>query len=144
MELNSGEVVMSVKVEISLGELIDKLVILEIKENRITDVDKLKNIKKELETLRSVWNSSEYIKSNIENEISQLKMINEILWDIEDKIREKEASKNFDEEFIHLARQVYLSNDKRSGIKKTINEKLGSDLREVKSYTDYENKPDRK
>lgn len=131
---------MSVKVEISLGEFIDKMVILEIKENRITDKAKLQNIKKELETLRKTWRSYKN-NTDIEQEISQLRNINEDLWIIEDKIREKEASKNFDEEFIELARKVYISNDKRSGIKLKINEKLGSGLKEVKSYAKYENEP---
>lgn len=133
---------MSVKVEVSLGELIDKMVILEIKENRITDPEKLQNIKKELGTLRNTWHSYNNDKPDIEQDILQLRNINETLWDIEDKIRAKEAAKNFDEEFIELARQVYISNDKRSNVKLRINEILGSDLKEVKSYTDYENEPE--
>ena len=132
---------MSIKVDVSLGEFIDKMVILEIKESRITDVDKLQNIRKELQALRNTWCSSGHNNTEIEQEILQLRGVNEVLWEIEDRIREKEAGKIFDEEFIELARQVYISNDKRSKIKLKINEKLGSGFSEVKSYTDYENKP---
>ena len=135
---------MSVKVEISLGEFIDKMVILEIKEDRIKDAEKLQSIKKELETLRNTWRSYNNDKTDVDQEISQLRNINEILWDIEDKIREKESLQKFDDEFIELARQVYISNDKRSNIKLKINEKLGSGLKEVKSYVNYENEPKRK
>lgn len=135
---------MSIKTDVSLGEFIDKMVILEIKESKITNAEKLQNVRKELESLRRVWDASGYNMGSIESEIIQLKNINETLWDIEDKIREKESLKIFDDEFIELARHVYISNDKRSKIKLKINEMLGSEFNEVKSYANYDNKPENK
>ena len=135
---------MSIKTDVSLGEFIDKMVILEIKESKITNAEKLQNVRKELESLRRVWDASGYNMGSIESEIIQLKNINETLWDIEDKIREKESLKVFDDEFIELARHVYISNDKRSKIKLKINEMLGSEFNEVKSYSNYDNEPENK
>ena len=135
---------MSIKTDVSLGEFIDKMVILEIKESKITNAEKLQNVRKELESLRRVWDASGYNMGSIESEIIQLKNINETLWDIEDKIREKESLKVFDDEFIELARHVYISNDKRSKIKLKINEMLGSEFNEVKSYANYDNEPENK
>ncbi len=128
---------MSIKIEISVGELLDKITILEIKAERITDKEKLNNINKEKKVLMDIWNDSTYSKSDLKAEKQQLKEINEALWEIEDDIRDKEKAKQFDERFIELARSVYFTNDKRAAIKKVINEKTGSELTEEKSYQDY-------
>ncbi|GMR16408.1 MAG: DUF6165 family protein [Gammaproteobacteria bacterium] len=129
---------MTIKVELAYGELLDKVTILQIKSERITDEDKLANVNKELELLNKLWNMDEKSSVDISNEFTALKEINEKIWDIEDGIRDKERVKEFDQEFIELARSVYFSNDKRAEIKRAINLKLGSDLIEEKSYADYE------
>lgn len=124
-----------IQTPISIGELVDKLTILEIKSSRITEENKLLNINKELNLLKNICS-----KNNIDtnNElVFELKKINESLWDIEDKIRDKERSKEFDKEFIELARAVYITNDKRAEIKKQINIKTGSAFIEEKSYNVY-------
>ncbi len=128
---------MSIKIELSVGELLDKISILQIKVERINDSSKLENIKKELSVLLSLWEGSVYVNHDLESEKNKLKLVNEELWDIEDKIREKEREQVFDKEFIELARSVYITNDKRADIKKTINKKTGSELVEEKSYSDY-------
>lgn len=128
---------MSIQTEISIGEFLDKVTILQIKTERIKDKIKLENIRKELETLLSVWDQSPYADSDIDSEMSELRRINEALWDIEDDIRDKEAAQEFDDRFVELARSVYFTNDKRAEVKKKINEKLGSGLIEEKSYADY-------
>ena len=128
---------MSIKIEISVGELLDKLTILEIKSERISDAEKLKNINKEKSVLGLQWNESKYSSIDLSEDIAALKKINEKLWDIEDAIREKERNQSFGEEFIELARAVYFSNDERASIKHTINNKTGSELVEEKSYSDY-------
>ncbi len=129
---------MSIKTEISLGEFLDKLTILEIKHARIKDQQKLQNIINELETLSSLWKTSGYADSDIDMEMNMLRKVNERLWEIEDRIRDKEARGEFDEGFIELARSVYIQNDERAKIKKSINTKLGSQLVEEKSYKEYE------
>jgi hypothetical protein len=118
-------------VPISLGELYDKLSILEIKSQCIRDENKLKNIKNELSKLNSIL--TKYDKDLFD----QLKKTNEILWLVEDSLRDKERKKEFDDQFIDLARQVYFNNDKRSEIKKQINLKYGSTIIEEKSYQQY-------
>ena len=128
---------MSINTEISVGEFLDKLTILEIKKSRITDPQKLQNILEELEALRSRWDGSDYANADIAKEMLLLRQVNERLWDIEDRIRDKEAKGEFDEDFVELARSVYLQNDERAAIKKDINEKLGSRLVEEKSYKEY-------
>ena len=128
---------MSIKVELSVGELIDKISILQIKAERIIDRSKLENINKELDVLMSLWKDSINSNNNLESEINDLKAINEELWDIEDKIRDKERNQVFDKGFIELARAVYITNDKRADIKRTINSKTGSELIEEKSYSNY-------
>ena len=128
---------MSIKIELSVGELLDKISILQIKAERINDSSKLENIKKELSVLLSLWEGSVYVNHDLESEKNKLKLVNEELWDIEDKIREKEREQVFDKEFIELARSVYITNDKRADIKKIINSKTGSELVEEKSYSDY-------
>jgi len=128
---------MTIKVELAYGELLDKITILQIKSERITDVVKVANVNKELNLLNSLWGSDEKSSADITSEFKALKEINEKIWDIEDGIRDKERAKEFDEKFIELARSVYFSNDKRAEIKRAINLKLGSDLIEEKSYSDY-------
>jgi hypothetical protein len=127
----------SIKVELSVGELLDKISILQIKAERIVDPSKLENINKELDVLMSLWKDFAYSNNNLESETNELKAINEELWDIEDKIRDKERNQVFDKGFIELARAVYITNDKRAGIKRIINSKTGSELIEEKSYSDY-------
>ena len=126
-----------IKVPISPGELIDKLTILEIKAANISDVAKLANVKVELQLLQDTWRTSGYASVDIEAEWTQLRDINKKLWDIEDDIRDKERERKFDQEFIELARAVYITNDERAAVKKQINTKLGSKIVEEKSYAKY-------
>jgi hypothetical protein len=121
------------EIEISIGEIIDKLTILSIKKERIIDSVKLKNVEKEFIHL------SKIVKElNVEqNDISDLLEVNLQLWEIEDNIREKERNKTFDSDFIELARKVYIKNDLRASIKRKINEKYFSNFTEEKSYSEY-------
>ena len=119
---------------ISIGELIDKITILEIKQLYMTGI-KLKNINKEMKLLKNILQDKN-LEINIDL-IKNLKKINKTLWEIEDNIRIKESKQEFDEEFIKLARSVYIENDKRASIKKEINQKYNSDLVEEKSYKNY-------
>lgn len=128
---------MSVHIAVSYGELIDKLTILEIKFDRITDAAKRVNIERELAVLNDAWMRVGVNPAAIDAERAQLKSINERLWDIEDRIRRKEADNSFDEDFIAIARSVYRTNDERSGVKRAINDRLGSGLVEEKSYQPY-------
>ena len=120
--------------EISAGELLDKITILEIKREKITDSEKLKNINKELSSLTKTSDEKIPDKKRIENLVSDLKKINLKLWDIEENKRKEEKEKKFDETFIQLSRDVYKSNDERAKIKLKINEILGSNIKEVKSH----------
>lgn len=129
---------MNINVEISIGEFFDKITILEIKHERIKDEAKLNNIKNELEMLNALLDTLPFSRTNVVDEVAELKAINEKLWVIEDDIREKESAKEFDQAFIDLARSVYFTNDKRSDVKRAINLKLGSDLIEEKSYEEYQ------
>jgi len=129
---------MNIKVEISIGEFFDKITILEIKQERISDEEKLVNVTKELDALNMLLGELSISRSDVEHEVAELKLINEQLWVIEDNIREKESQKAFDQEFIDLARSVYITNDKRSDVKRAINIKLGSDFIEEKSYEEYQ------
>ena len=123
-----------INVPISVGELIDKITILEIKKNKLKNL-KLKNILKELSFLRAVLEKNSIL---IPDEIYfRLKSLNLKLWDIEDKIRIKEKNKEFDNEFIELARSVYLNNDRRSATKKELNIMFNSEIIEEKSYEKY-------
>ena len=127
-------------IEISNGELLDKLTILEIKLAEIKDEAKLVNIQKEFDTLNPL--AKELFDNNdgqLQNHYLELASINSQLWDIEDRIRECEKAKRFDIEFIELARSVYITNDKRSEVKKIINVTTGSNLVEEKSYEEYQN-----
>jgi Family of unknown function (DUF6165) len=124
-----------ISVPISAGELLDKITILRIKEQRITDPAKLANVRKELRALEHVWRSA--VRLPVDDEEAQLTHVNETLWNIEDHIRDEERRKNFGARFIELARQVYLTNDRRAEIKRAINLRLGSVLIEEKSYRPY-------
>jgi len=126
-----------IRVPISPGELIDKITILQIKSDRMTDPAKLANVRTELELLQTTWRSSPHAAYDIQHEWAELRRINEALWDIEDKIRDKERERQFDQEFIELARAVYITNDERAAVKRTINTKLGSRIVEEKSYAKY-------
>lgn len=128
---------MNVNVEISIGEFFDKITILEIKKERIGNAEKLVNINKELDGLNELLRKLPFTREDVADEVTELKKINEALWVIEDDIREKESKKTFDDKFIELARAVYITNDKRSDVKRDINIKLGSDFVEEKSYEDY-------
>jgi hypothetical protein len=128
---------MTIRAEISFGEFLDKVTILEIKSERIKDANKVANVNSELKLLREHWQQDPKSKIDISEELKQLKAVNEKLWEIEDNIREKERGKTFDQGFIELARSVYFTNDERARIKRIINEKLGSELIEEKSYEDY-------
>lgn len=122
------------KIEVSIGEIVDKLSILQIKKNNITDKIKLQNVIKEFNYLENiVFNKLKIEKEDFYNLI----IINEKLWNIEDKIRNKEKNKIFDNEFIELARLVYHTNDQRAEIKKNINIKYKSSFIEEKSYEKY-------
>ena len=128
---------MNILAPISVGELIDKITILAIKSRRIGDPVKLANVRAELEALRACWQASRYAGEDIANEEAELTAVNERLWDIEDRIRDKERLRAFDAEFVELARAVYVENDQRAAAKKRINLALGSSLVEEKSYAAY-------
>ena len=124
-------------VPVSSGELIDKIAILKIKKKKIFNKSKLKNINNELSLLNEVYKNN--FKNNKKLLLYEKKLIkiNKKLWDIEDKIRFLESKKNFNQQFIDLARAIYINNDKRSEIKKKINKLTGSRLIEEKSYKSY-------
>ena len=127
---------MIINTPISLGELIDKISILIIKEKKIRDMEKNSLIREELTLLKESLNKATNDKS-INNYLNQLIDINSALWKIEDELRDCEKNKEFDKKFIDLARSVYITNDKRAEIKLEINNKFGSKIVEVKSYTKY-------
>ena len=126
-----------VTVKISYGELFDKISILEIKQSKLTNKDDIKNVNFELNLLNKTLSKFNIKNQDINKLFNKLKKINSQLWEIEDKIREKEKYNSFDDEFVELARSVYRTNDKRSKIKKEINLNLKSEVLEVKSYQDY-------
>ena len=123
--------------EISIGELLDKISILEIKLEKIKDKNNLEEINKEYKLLKEAQNSNLNLSEEIQKLFEELKKINLNLWDIEDKLRICEKNKDFKEDFIELARGVYINNDKRSKIKFKINKILGSNIKEIKQYVDY-------
>jgi len=127
----------SIVAEVQIGELIDKITILRIKNERIKNEEKLINIRAELQSLEMVQQTCVPHSSTLDELIEQLLAVNKILWDIEDDIRDKEHAKEFDDEFIKLARSVYMTNDRRCAIKRAINELCGSRLIEEKSYAEY-------
>jgi hypothetical protein len=126
---------MNIECEISLGELVDKLSILKIKMEKIKDIDKLKHVQKEESALQRKLDSLKL--ENITHHLDQMIEVNLKLWKIEDDIRDLERDKNFNQEFIDLARAVYITNDERFKRKNTINTIYKSGLVEVKSYKDY-------
>jgi hypothetical protein len=119
---------------LSVGELIDKITILEIKSERIADASKLTNIRHELKLLRDLQASAGFTGDRMEAFTADLKRVNEALWEIEDDIRECEKAKDFGARFIALARSVYQQNDRRAAIKRDINMAFGSEIVEEKSY----------
>ena len=128
---------MLIQVPVSWGELVDKITILQIKSERITDKAKLANIHKELEELTRTAEQAVTFTPEIRALQQQLKDVNEKLWVIEDDIRDCERSKDFGAKFIELARAVYFTNDERFRVKREINDALGSALSEEKSYAAY-------
>ena len=124
-------------IPISWGELFDKLTILQIKLENLQDQNALNNVKIEYDELFKIYNKNFLEDENAKRLLANLKNINKILWNIEDDIRDKERHKTFDEEFIELARSVYIKNDERSRIKRNINNTFGSQFIEEKSYSDY-------
>jgi hypothetical protein len=126
-----------ISVPVSPGELLDKITILRIKSSRMSDAQKLANVRIELKVLEETWGASPYAKSDIAADVNALLQVNERLWQIEDDIRDKERAQEFDAEFIRLARAVYVENDERAAIKRRINLKLGSTIVEEKSYAKY-------
>ena len=127
----------NILVPVSPGEVLDKIIILEIKSERMSDEEKLLNVRRELALLNKTWQDSISDDQTIQKLRAQLKEINQALWEIEDDIRDKERAKEFDQAFIQLARDVYFTNDRRSSVKKELNLHLGSDIVEEKSYQDY-------
>jgi len=128
---------MQLQVPVSVGEVLDKITILQIKLAHISDAAKRANIQNELDALLPLVAGDAFTTDQMQGLMAELKSVNEALWDIEDDIREKEAAKRFDDEFIRLARAVYVTNDKRAEIKKQINLATGSALVEEKSYESY-------
>ena len=127
------------KIEVSNGEILDKITILVIKSKKITDPTKLKNINNELDELKPFLDIVNYESNSMVNSlVKELELVNEKLWNVEDKLRDKERSKQFDDEFIKLARDVYFTNDERARIKKNLNEVTNSKLVEEKSYQKYD------
>jgi len=124
-------------IPISPGELLDKITILEIKSERIASAEKKANVNNELSMLNDVWEKAVNNDDEIAILRTEMKKINETLWDIEDDIRDEERNRQFTERFIELARSVYVTNDQRADVKKRINQYLKSDIVEEKSYQDY-------
>ncbi len=126
-----------IQIPISPGELLDKITILQIKAERISDPVKVANVKTELEMLTRVWEQAVEADAEITALTAELKSINESLWEIEDDIRDEERNKRFGDRFIELARAVYVTNDERANTKKKVNLHLNSTIVEEKSYQDY-------
>lgn len=127
----------TVEVPVSLGELVDKITILEIKSERMTDPGKLANVRKELALLAAVRDGQKLAGPDYERIYAALKATNEALWEIEDDIRDCERNKRFDSRFVDLARAVYITNDKRAALKNELNQLFNSALVEEKSYAAY-------
>lgn len=127
----------SLMIEVGAGELIDKITILKIKADRMTDPAKLRNVKHELDVLSRAREENLNQSSELDRLEDQLRKVNEALWVIEDDIRACEAVRDFGPKFIELARSVYIQNDRRAAIKKAINELCGSSIIEEKSYTEF-------
>ena len=128
---------MIIKAPTSIGDLIDRLSILEIKKERIHDLNKIEYINTELKSLQVLLNEENINLKKINNLYEEISNINSKLWEIEDDIRECERNKDFGDNFIKLARSVYINNDIRAKIKSKINKEFGSKIMEVKSYKEY-------
>ena len=129
---------MEIQINISVGELIDKITILQIKKEKIADIEKVKKVSYELKLLENSLNSFQKSKKEeLRDLMDELKIINQKLWTIEDNIRLLEKKKKFKSEFIELARSVYITNDERFKVKNKINKLFSSDVEEVKSYEQY-------
>ena len=124
-------------VEISVGELIDKISILEIKSERLTDAQMLANVRAELEALTAVRRQYVEPSAELDRLGTELKAVNSLLWDIENTVRGHEREQRFDAAFIDSVRSIYRNNDRRAALKRRINELTGSRLKEEKQYTDY-------
>jgi uncharacterized protein DUF6165 len=125
-------------IEVGAGELIDKITILTIKSERMTDAAKLKNVRHELDVLSAGRDENLEESAELTKLTAALKQVNEALWEIEDDIRQCERDKDFGEKFVALARAVYVTNDKRAALKKDINVLTGAQIVEEKSYTEFE------
>lgn len=128
---------MSIPIQVSHGELIDKITILTIKAARVSDPTKLQNIQSELQLLTLAREVHVPPSAMVEELTCQLRSVNELLWEVEDKLRDKERNKIFDAEFIELARDVYRTNDRRAELKRALNDLLGSGIVEEKTYKPY-------
>ena len=127
----------NLKIDVSPGELLDKITILEIKSERVNDAEKLANIRHELGLYREAFEAQLQVTDALTVQLQELKSVNEALWNIEDEIRACEARQDFGSRFIELARNVYRTNDRRAAIKRRINILCGSSIIEEKSYTQY-------
>lgn len=127
----------SVLVPIAFGDFIDKITILEIKANRIADRQKVVNVCSELALLRKIFDRFDALPDRVGALKDELRGINELLWEIEDSIRDCERMKDFGGDFIELARSVYMTNDRRAAVKRQLNEIVGSAILEEKSYREY-------
>lgn len=127
-----------IMIEVGAGELIDKITILNIKSERMSDEAKLKNVRHELNVLSAAQDAALEDTAELQKLTAALKEVNEALWVIEDDIRECERDKDFGEKFVALARAVYVTNDKRAALKKDINLETGATIVEEKSYTEFE------
>ena len=128
---------MKLFIEASVGEVLDKFTILRIKQERIADPAKGANVARELESLETSLRSMMPLSEDVSAVLEELQEINGELWDIEDRIRDCERRQDFGETFVQLARQVYMTNDKRAALKRRLNESSGSALVEEKSYSEY-------
>lgn len=128
---------MAIKIDVAPGEVLDKLTILEIKKANIKDAAKLRNVEHEYDVLSRTLAEQVADTAALQALRARLKEINETLWRIEDDIRDQERAKDFGPRFIELARAVYRTNDERAAVKRQINDLLGSDIVEEKSYADY-------
>ncbi len=125
------------QIEVSAGELVDKITILEIKSERITNPAKLENVRRELHSLTATRSEAVPSSGELDGLTAELRRINEELWEIEDEIRDCERRRDFGNRFVELARAVYRTNDRRAAAKRSINDLLGSELVEEKDYADY-------
>jgi tetratricopeptide (TPR) repeat protein len=128
----------SIPIEVSPAELIDKITILQIKQERIRDEQKLRNVRHELGSLLAAWTKAVPISEELDSLVQELRQVNEKIWDLEDALRRHEAEQRFDAEFIDLARSVYRTNDRRATLKRRINEMLASNFIEEKEHPHYE------